>query len=154
MSGIYMIRCRSTGEYYIGATARTFSQRFVEHRTQLGRGVCSIPLLQDRATRYGVSDLEFVPLKEFPPSELAAREQEALALLKPVLNICYVRAKGSYQRWDKIEIEGSLYTVTEAARAFGVLARTIRMRIERGLTGTSLIARPHEAPRKPYQRTV
>lgn len=152
MAGIYMILCRPTGEYYLGATARPFETRFTEHRTQLGRGICTIPLLQQRAAEHGVEALEFTPLKEFPVSELAAREQEALALLKPALNTCHVRAKGSYQRWDRVEIEGRDYTVAEAARAFGVLARTIRLRIERGLTGLSLVAPPHKAPRKEYVR--
>jgi hypothetical protein len=150
--GVYLICCRPTGEMYVGATTTSFRQRFTEHRTQLGRGVCTIPLLQQRATEHGVEALEFIPLKAFPIEEIAAREKEALDLLKPALNIVHVRSKGSYQRWPKIDIDGTLYTVGEAARTFGILPRTLRMRIERGLTGQALIAPAHAAPRKTYVR--
>lgn len=151
-SGLYLIRCRPTGEYYVGATKTSFRQRFTEHRTQLGRGVCTIPLLQQRATEHGVDALDFIPLREFPVEELAAREKEALETLRPALNIVHTRAKGSYQRWPKIDIDGTLYTVGEAAKKFGLLPRTLRMRIERGLTGQALVAPPHAAPRKTYVR--
>lgn len=151
-SGVYLVRCTPTGEYYLGATTTSFRQRFNEHRTQLGRGVCTIPLLQARAARYGVEALEFIPLRDFPLEEIALREREALELLKPALNVCHVRPKGNYERWDKVEIRGKLYTPAEAGRAFGVLTRTIRVRIERGLAGEDLITPPHAGVRKPYVR--
>ena len=51
-----------------------------------------------------------------------------------------------------VVMDGVSYTVGEAAAAFGLEPRTIRLRIERGLTGHALVAPPHKAPRKAYVR--
>lgn len=149
--GLYMIRCRTTGQYYIGSTSRSFRLRFSEHRTQLRRGVCSIPALQAIATQYGLDDLDFVPLKVLAQHELVQREKEAIATLKPALNIDGHRTRGRYERWDKIAVGGEEISIPDAARKYGLEPNTIRTRLRRGLSGDDLIALPHKAPRKPNQ---
>lgn len=156
LSGLYMIRCRTTGEYYIGSTARAFRLRFSEHRTQLARGVCTIPRLQEVATRYGVDDLDFVPLKVLCEAERDAREKEAIAQLRPTLNVDGARPRARYDRWEPITVGGRTMTIYEAAREFDLEHNTIRYRVKRGLTGDELVAPPYKAPsktpRKPYIR--
>ena len=152
LPGIYMIVCLPTGERYIGGTTRSIHRRFVEHQTALRRGVCRTPRLQAAYDEHGPSAFDYIPLKNFPPEEVAIREKEAIDTLKPALNIALARGKGRYARWDEIEIGGQCYTVTGAARAFGLEPNTIRLRIKRGLTGEALIAQPHKAPRKAYVR--
>lgn len=154
-SGLYIIRCRPTDAYYLGATKRSFLVRFREHRTSLACGNCSIPLLQEACTIHGLEALEFIPLKAFPPEEVAEREREALKLLKPTLNQDHVRSRTRYERWDRVDIAGKSYTVEEAAREFHVIPQTIRARIRRGVIGLALVAPPYKTPvkaRKPYER--
>lgn len=148
-SGIYLIVCRPTGEQYVGGTKVSFGTRFTAHRTQLRRGVCSVPKLQEAHDKYGMEALAFIPLKAFPPEEIAAREREAIEFLKPALNTCGVGGRASYARWEPIVVGGQQMTVTEAARRYGLEPNTIRLRIKRGLSGDDLIAPPHKAPREP-----
>ncbi len=151
-SGVYMILCRTTGEFYVGGTKTSFEQRFREHRNQLRRGACLIPKLQAAYNQHGEEAFEYRVLKDFPPAEVDAREKEALTALQPALNTCYVTTKGKYRRWDKIVVDGASYSIGAAARKFRLEARTIRLRVERGLTGEALVAPAHKAPRKPYVR--
>jgi hypothetical protein len=152
LSGLYMIRCRITGEYYIGSTARPFHQRFSEHRTQLTRGVCSIPRLQEAVNLYGLDAFEFLPLAPLCEAERTAREREAVETLKPAYNTDGANSRPRYRKWPPITIQGVSYTIGQAAREFGVEHHTIRARIVRGLTGAALVAKPHQAPRKDYTR--
>lgn len=153
--GIYMVLCRPTGEYYLGSTKRSFRVRFAEHRTQMGRNLGVTPLLQAAYDTYGPDALEYVPLCVFPPDEVADREREALATLKPSLNGDHVRQRARFERWEKIDVAGKSYTIEEAAREFGLIPNTIRNRVRRGVKGLALVAAPYEAKqqrRKVYQR--
>lgn len=152
LPGIYMIVCRPTGELYIGATARSFRQRFAEHRNQLVRGACTAIKLQAAAALHGVDALDFIPLKSFPPGELAAREREAIEALRPALNTDGVSSRRTYGKWPRVEVGGRSLTVYQAAREFGIEANTIRRRMEKGMLGADLVAPAHKAPRKPYER--
>lgn len=152
MGWLYMIRCRTSGEYYIGASTRELRFRFAEHRTQLGRGVCTIPLLQAAHDRYGEDSLDYVPLREFPDAELLQREREAIETLKPALNTDAARGRKPYQRWPLIVVQGEEMSMEDAARKFDIVYQTIRARYRKGVRGDALVAPPHAAPRKPYVR--
>lgn len=149
MAWLYMIRCRSTGEYYLGATTRSPHTRFIEHQTQLRRGVCTIPLLQAAVDKHGLDAFDFVPLREFPDSEIAMREREAIETLKPALNVDgSIAARKPWDRLPPVEIGGITTTLADHARRAGLHYRTVKFRYGRGLRGEALIAPAHKAPRK------
>lgn len=150
MCGIYMIRCKAVGKYYIGGTTLSFQKRFTEHRTALAGGYAP-RMLQACHDLFGLESLEFLPLRTLNPDEVAAREREAIAELQPELNIYGVRAR-SGGSGGSIEINGRRMTLAQASKMSGVDARTISYRKLRGLTDEALIAPPHKAPRKPYVR--
>lgn len=149
MPGVYMIRCRPTGRYYIGGTKMAFETRFDRHRSHMRCGKAP-RLLQACYDLYGLEALDFVPLQEFPPELVAEKEREAIETLKPDLNIYGVRpAEHLAVEYD---VEGKPMTVAQIAQATGLHEETIRARMARGMTGAALLAGKHKAPRKPYTR--
>ncbi len=156
MCGVYMIRCRENGWYYIGGTEMDFEVRFGRHRSMLQCGKAP-RLLQACYDLHGEQGFDFVPLYPCAPAEVAAREREAIETLKPDLNVYGVRVarprglSGSASPRTYV-VNGKEFTLDELEMTFGVGRETIRKRLKRGLTDTALIARPHAAPRKPYER--
>lgn len=149
MGWLYLIRCRTTGDYYLGATTREIRLRFNEHQTQLRRGVCSVPLLQAAHDTHGMGSLDFVPLRQFPDDVLHLREREAIETLKPTLNVDgSLASRKPYERWPEIEVDGQTMTMEAAARRYGLVCQTIRARYRRGLRGDALVATAYQAPRK------
>lgn len=150
MPGVYLIRCRVSGLKYVGGTKHGFEERFAWHITALRCGKAARKL-QACYDLYGPDNLDFIPLKEFPADEVHEREREAIADLKPELNIYGVIAR-SGAPVTKYQVGDRQLTVTEIAAEAGVHEDTIRARIARGLTDTALIRGKHAAPRKPYVR--
>jgi hypothetical protein len=156
MAGVYMIKCRNNGMFYIGGTTYTFEERFGAHRSCMNQGK-SAPRLQACFELYGPESLEFIPLKEFPPEEVAAREAEAIETLKPQLNTYKTdrprRWPPRYLRTAKLyEVNGEMLSVPDLAKRYGIEEATIYTRAQRGLRGNALVAPKHRAPRKPYTR--
>lgn len=154
MCGVYMLRCRANGFYYIGGTTYPFADRFDRHRTMLRRGK-GPRLLQACYDLYSEESFDFIPLQTFPPEEVADREREAIERLKPDLNIYGVRVARPRRLAlpsAKITFRGETILLQELAAKSGIGAATIRARYARGLTDEALVAPAHKAPRKPYIR--
>lgn len=143
-----MVRCRVTGKRYVGATKLSFSERFAWQVSALRYGTAP-RLLQEHYDKYGPDCFEFAPLKEFPLEEVHARERQAIAALKPELNILGVRPRAGE---GFAQVGEELLTVGQIAERAGLGAETIRARIARGVVGEALLAPKHKGPRKPYSR--
>ena len=133
MGWIYAIECIPTKEFYIGSTRLPIATRFRAHHTAFRRGRNS-PALQAAYDEYGLDNLRFTQLREFPDTELARREGEAIDAVKPALNI-NTRAP----QVDQIGVKRS-----------GARTTTIQARARRGLTGDALYAPPY-ANKKRYE---
>lgn len=87
-SGVYVIRCESSGKIYIGSSKR-IAVRWSQHRSKLrqNRSVCRG--LQNAWNKYGESAFTFSVLEECSPERqvLERREQHYLDVLKPQLNM-------------------------------------------------------------------
>ena len=135
MAGIYLIKCTPTGELYVGGTKSPFERRFVVHRQMLRAGTAP-PLLQVAHDAHGMEALEFIPLKEFPPEQVAERERQAVERLNPALNI---------------NMPAGIDTKVIAAEA-GISLSAVYSRMKMGLTGEALTKPKHRAPRKQWTR--
>ena len=135
MCGIYMIRCRATGDFYIGGTRSPFERRFVVHRQMLRAGTAP-PLLQEAFDQWGMSSLEFIPLKSMDPELVQEREAEAVARLRPALN----------------KNQPAMVDAKTIARDAGISLATVYARMKQGLTGDALMRPRHQAPRKQWTR--
>ncbi len=156
MCGVYMIRCRENGWYYIGGTEMDFEVRFDRHRSQLRRGK-GPRLLQACYDLHGEKGFDFVPIFPCPADQVHAKEMEAIATLKPDLNIYgagrgRARPRGFTADAPTHEVGGEYLTIREIAARCGVGVETIRKRLQRGVTGQALFAGVHAGPRKPYVR--
>lgn len=156
MCGVYMIRCRQNGWYYIGGTTLPFPVRFDAHRSMLRRGK-GPRLLQACYDLHGEDGFDFVPLKTLPPHEVAAKEAEAIATLKPDLNIYgsdkhRAQPRGRSLNVPTYVVRGENLTTAEIAQRYGLKHATVRKRVQRGMFGDDLAAPSHGAPRKPYVR--
>jgi group I intron endonuclease len=87
LAGIYLIRCETTGETYIGSSGSIFT-RWGQHTHQLQENKHVNRYLQAAWNKYGATDFVFSIL-ELVPSE-AERfiiEKSYIAALKPSMNI-------------------------------------------------------------------
>lgn len=114
-------------------------------------------MLQACHDLHGADGFDYVPLKTWPPEEVHARELEAIATLKPDLNIygndkIKARRRGAAADPATHEIDGEWLTIEQISERFDVGVETVRKRIQRGMTGKDLGAAPHAAPRKQYVR--
>ena len=133
MGWVYAIECVPTGELYIGSTTMTPRFRFYNHKTDLKHGRGS-PLLQAAYNAHGWESLRLVPMKEFPDDQVRERETEAIAKVKPALNMKELNDPSVY----------------EQGRAAGVSKALLHSRALRGLTGAELISPPY-ANKKRYE---
>ncbi len=154
MCGVYMIRCRANGWYYIGGTEMNFETRFSRHRAMLRRGK-GPRLLQACYDLHGEEGFDYVPLKHLAPQDVARYEREAIEKLKPDLNVYGVRVgapRGHSADAPTYEVKGEYLTTPEIAARYGLKEATVRKRVQRGIRGDDLAAGAHAAPRKPYVR--
>lgn len=158
--GVYIAIIPATGEFYVGGTKTSFRERFKSQLAALAAGVASEKL---QAAYDASPGIEFRPLKAFPPEEVHAREREAIARLRPTLNVYapdweildaaaktgmtesairYRREKGiplDRPKGLRAEVDGVSYTYREAAAKFGVKYETIRYRAKQGYVGRDLV---------------
>ena len=132
MGWIYSIECVPTKELYIGATRLPVEKRFIAHQTNMRNGRSS-PALQDRYDKYGLMNLKFTPLKEFSDGDLADREREIIAAVRPALNH---------------QLTPSAAQPREASPLKHPHKLTIRNRARRGLVGAALTASPYTNKRR------
>lgn len=157
MCGIYVGKSKSLGWLYVGGTTQSFKDRFSQHRRDMRRGTAPRKL-QAVADLFGVDDIEFSPIKEFPAEEVSDREAEAIARLAPKLN-SYGSADRplTHQREAKasigyLEHNGRCVTPAQLARETGLSAQVLVYRYRKGLRDEDLVKPPHKAKRKPYTR--
>ena len=86
ISGIYLIRCETSGQEYIGSS-RYIRERWHQHRQLLRRGDSPCRHLQNAWTKYGETAFTFHVLEECGHDQLEAREQNYIDTRKPVLNM-------------------------------------------------------------------
>lgn len=76
-SGIYKIRNKTNGKFYIGSSCDIWG-RFYNHRSQLNRNIHDNQYLQNAWNKYGESEFEFVVMKKCQPKDLITEEQKEL----------------------------------------------------------------------------
>lgn len=149
-----MITCAANGFRYVGGTTMPIEKRFRGHITALRSGTSKCRLLQACADLYGVESLSLTVIKEFPPEQVPAREAEAIARLKPELNIQSHPEKqadrGGYGM--VVEYAGQKYSPAELGKTFSISPQLIRSRWARGLKEDDLVAPPHRTKRKQYTK--
>jgi len=72
-SGIYSIRNKTTGKYYIGSS-KNYKFRLYNHRKKLKQGKHANEYLQNAFNKYGLDDFEFEVLEEYTEELLCAME--------------------------------------------------------------------------------
>ena len=149
MAGVYIIRCKTNNKIYVGATRKSFAERFEMHRRALQNQLPSAPrLLQACHDLYGMESLEFTPIREFPVDEVFRREIEAIQTLRPELN-----EKVEFTNPVPVDtLPEGFASIEDVAEAAGVTPRAIYLRVARGLQGDALLQGKHRAPRKSYTR--
>lgn len=84
-SGIYKIKNRANGKFYIGST-NSFSLRWSTHRGQLRSGNHTNKHLQSAWNKYGENNFEFEVLEVIEDySKLIEREEHWFQKLKPIV---------------------------------------------------------------------
>lgn len=154
-----------------------FNTRFRVHRSSLRIGKNAPPLLLAAWNAHGEEAFDFIALKTFPPNEVAARESEAIARLRPALNKplsgqprIHGLSPATIKYREKIGLTGSAVfmpphtnkrrwqvgcewlSINDMAMRAGLSEDAIEYRLAKGLTGTDLIRPKHRAPRKTYTR--
>ena len=86
VSGIYEIRNRQNGHFYIGS-AVNFRRRWNMHLHHLRRGIHHSQYLQNAWRKYGAEAFEFRIIGTCPPEKLLIIEQHMLDQLRPTYNI-------------------------------------------------------------------
>lgn len=123
---------------------------------------------QDNAADRGVKGRSWRKLDDLEVSELLALTETRMSIqeiadrfgVTPgyVSNLRHGRYRGARSAARKpttcteVEIDGKAMTIAQAVTRTGLSQNVLRRRIERGLTGEALVAKPHAAPRKPYVR--
>lgn len=140
---------------YVGGTKIPFAQRFSVHQAAL-RSATAPRLLQAAHDLYGMAALEFTVLETVAPEDVAQREQEAIAELKPELNLHgfsdntrFRLARGKSGEAFSIMFRGRKRTLAQIASETGLSHQTLRSRVKRGLHGEDLAAPLHRARRTP-----
>ena len=93
--GIYAIFVETNNKVYIGSASKSFLRRFLQHRSQLYRGVHHTAGLQNAVNKYGLSYLTFAVVEVLDTSkreDILACEQKWIDTIPPSikLNICLV----------------------------------------------------------------
>lgn len=173
--GLYMIRCKATGEFYIGSSTTNTQMRLYMHKSMLRRGRHTSPRMQVAWDTYGEDAFEFRLLKALPALEVRGRELEAIQKLNPAFNTAHttnhitrhseptdavltyrrrigipVDAPVCRRKGAKYEVRGEELSVEEISKRFNVPLRTLMKRIYAGERGDAL-ARPTRAARKYYK---
>lgn len=83
LPGIYALRCKATGEAYVGMTTRPISKRLKEHMKALSEGIHTCHKLQDLFDTYDDDNAFdcFVMSSTSDPVELKRLERMAMAWL-------------------------------------------------------------------------
>ena len=92
-TGVYRIRCLSTGKLYVGSAASSFRERWSEHRRDLRRNRHHSPRLQRAWNKYGEAAFVFEIVEVTERENAVAVEQKYLDLWKVAnkrygFNIC------------------------------------------------------------------
>jgi hypothetical protein len=85
MGNIYMIRCKTTGEIYVGATRTSLDKRWARHVWKLQQHVAS-PLLQAVYDKHGLRSLRVVDLGQVDDDVLVDAERAIIRDWRPSLN--------------------------------------------------------------------
>jgi group I intron endonuclease len=84
-SGVYLIRCTSTGHRYVGS-AENLDKRWQDHKRLLRREKHSNKALQYAWNLFGEASFEVETLEEVPTEALAERERHYVVTLSPEFN--------------------------------------------------------------------
>ncbi len=86
VSGVYLIRCLTSGKIYIGASYRIYS-RWAGHRTVLKKNKSTCRGLQNAWNKYGEAAFVFSILETCDRTVLDEREQRYIDTLRPEYNL-------------------------------------------------------------------
>lgn len=81
--GVYRIRNKGTGKFYIGSATESFKERWANHRSSLRRGVHCNRYLQRSWNKYGVKVFVFEIIERLRSDMCLDREQHYLDTLRP-----------------------------------------------------------------------
>ena len=79
-TGVYMIEHRESGKKYVGSAAKSFSQRWGQHRRTLRKGTHHSSYLQSAWNKYGEDSFVFRIVKRTSPEEAVDSEQAFIDL--------------------------------------------------------------------------
>lgn len=115
---VYMIWCRSTGDFYIGSTY-SFKARIAAHKSDMKRGYKK-GLWGDLVSKYTYSDFATVSLvKEIPRDKLRETEDLYIKTLEPTLNL--IKGTSGYSR-GFVEASGTAHSTDKILELFSALA--------------------------------
>lgn len=83
--GIYQIKQKSTGLFYIGSSVN-IARRWRQHVRDLNAGRHHSPRLQRAWSKHGQADFEFLIVQETKTNALRSTEESLLQKLKPAFN--------------------------------------------------------------------
>lgn len=94
-SGVYVIRCKTSGRVYVGSAASTFANRWKGHRSDLRKNQHHSQKLQNAWNKYGEDNFEFKVAEYCPREYVLAQEQVYIDYYLQrgkgfLFNVCYV----------------------------------------------------------------
>jgi len=104
-TGVYVITCTPTGKQYVGSAARSFAQRWRQHRYLLRRGLHHAPHLQNAWRKYGEDAFVFAPIVRCPPDQVIEHEQRLIDTMHPEFNTMRVAGSTVGFRFTEEQIE-------------------------------------------------
>lgn len=87
LKGVYIIKNKITGKFYIGSTCNSFARRFSSHKHDLRKGIHKSKYLQRSFDKHGEGAFLFWPIKFLSdPKVIRETEQLYIDVLKPQYN--------------------------------------------------------------------
>ena len=166
-TGVYMIKNKISGKFYIGSASLSFRKRMALHRVHLRRGTHDSRHMQNAWNKYGEDDFAFSVLVVCAKDMCLFYEQLFLDALNPTYNTAKIagnclgvrhsdevkKSMSVLQRKKraKHEWKGSLRSLVEIAEMEGIDAKMLNSRVN-GLG--KLVADAVLMPYKPVERLL
>lgn len=157
-SGIYEIRNKINGNFYVGSTKNTID-RFKNHRSTLIRGVSTSTILQRAVNKYGIDNFDFKLIATCHKEYLIKMEQWFIDNMKPQYNVIKNVTTPSHRSKKVINLTTGeeFKSLTEAAEKYNTYTSAIgRVCRGEGLTalGCKWIYKDNPINKKPTQKKI
>lgn len=160
-TGVYMIKNRTTGKFYVGSTSSSFKKRIYHHKLHLNRGTHDSRYMQNAWNKYGADDFKFSVLVICAKDMCLFYEQLFLDALSPAYNTAKVAgsilgvklSEETRKKFSKLKREqyarhdwkGKIRSLAEIAEMEGIDYKMLISRVSGlGRTVAEAVAEPYK----------